>query len=73
VGFDSDKQIKGRKRFATVDTLGLVLPVFVSAASTPERAGAKQVLQRVQQQRKAVFRGLCSKVVYEEESGNLLI
>lgn len=56
VGFDSGKQIKGRKRFATVDTLGLVLRVFVTAASTPERAGAKQVLNQVKQQGKAVFR-----------------
>jgi transposase len=44
VGFDSGKRIKGRKRFATVDTLGLVLRVSVTAASTPKRAGAKQVL-----------------------------
>jgi transposase len=50
VGFDSGKRIKGRKRFATVDTLGLVLRVSVTAASTPKRAGAKQVLNRVQQQ-----------------------
>jgi transposase len=56
VGYDSGKQIKGRKRFATVYTLGLVLRVFVTAASTPERAGAKQVLNRVKQQGKAVFR-----------------
>lgn len=56
VGFDAGKQIKGRKRFITVDTLGLVLRVLVTAASTPEREGGKQVLQRVQQQGKAVSR-----------------
>jgi transposase len=56
VRFDSGKQIKGRKRFVTVDTLGLVLRVFVTAASTPERAGAKQVLNQVKQQGKVVFR-----------------
>jgi putative transposase len=56
VGFDAGKQIKGRKRFMTVDTLGLVLRVFVSAASTGERAGGKQVLQRVRQRGKAVSR-----------------
>ena len=49
VGYDAGKQIKGRKRFLTVDTLGLVLRVFVTAASTGERAGAKQVLTQVKQ------------------------
>lgn len=32
VGYDVDKQIKGCKRFMTVDTLGLVLWVFMMAA-----------------------------------------
>jgi putative transposase len=40
VGYDAAKQIKGRKRHLTVDTLGLVLRVFVSAASVGEREGA---------------------------------
>ncbi len=39
MGFDSGKVIKGRKRFLSVDTLGLVLRVFVTAASVPEREG----------------------------------
>ncbi|MEG4576894.1 IS5 family transposase [Microcoleus sp. N3A4] len=56
VGFDAGKQIKGRKRFATVDTLGLVLRVWVAAASTGEREGGKKVLQQVRQQGKAVSR-----------------
>jgi transposase len=47
VGYDAGKKIKGRKRFMTVDTLGLVLRVLVSAANVPERAGGKQVLKRV--------------------------
>ncbi len=47
VGYDAGKRIKGRKRFLTVDTLGLVLRVYVMAASVPEREGGKQVLQRV--------------------------
>ena len=47
VGFDAGKKIKGRKRFATVDTLGLVLRVWVGSAKTPEREGAKTVLKRV--------------------------
>ena len=48
VGFDAGKLTKGRKRFLTVDTLGLVLRVLVTAASVGEREGGKQVLQRVQ-------------------------
>jgi transposase len=56
VGFDGGKLIKGRKRFLTVDTLGLVLRVFVTAANVGERAGGKQVLQRVKQMGQAVCR-----------------
>lgn len=56
VGFDSGKWIKGRKRFLTVDTLGLVLRVFVTAASTGERAGGKRVLQRVKRMGQKVSR-----------------
>jgi transposase len=47
VGYDAGKKIKGRKRFMTVDTLGLVLRVLVTSANVPERAGGKQVLERV--------------------------
>jgi transposase len=49
VGYDGAKQIKGRKRHMTVDCLGLIMRVFVSAASMPEREGGKQVLQQVHQ------------------------
>ena len=48
VGFDAGKLINGRKRFLTVDTLGLVLRVFVTAASVGERSGGKRV-QRASQ------------------------
>ncbi len=47
VGFDGGKLLKGRKRFLTVDTLGLVLRVWVCAASVGEREGGKQVIKRV--------------------------
>jgi len=47
VGFDSFKATKGRKRHTVVETLGLVMCVLVSAASLPERAGGRQVLQRL--------------------------
>ena len=33
VGYDAGKKITGRKRFMTVDTLGLVLRVLVSATN----------------------------------------
>jgi len=56
VGFDGGKLIKGRKRFLTVDTLGLVLRVFVSAANLGEREGGKRVLKRVKRMGKKVSR-----------------
>jgi transposase len=56
VGYDAGKQIKGRKRFLTVDTLGLVLRVLVTAASVPERTGGKQVLKRVKAMGQSVAR-----------------
>ena len=56
VGFDGAKGIKGRKRHTAVDTLGLVLRVVVTAANLPERAGGKQVLQKVDQMGNAVSR-----------------
>jgi len=56
VGFDAGKLIKGRKRFLTVDTLGLVLRVLVTAASVGEREGGKRVLKRVKRMDKAVAR-----------------
>jgi hypothetical protein len=42
VGYDAGKQVKGRKRFLTVDTLGLVLRVLITAASVGERQGGKK-------------------------------
>jgi transposase len=56
VGFDRAKLLKGRKRFLTVDTLGLVMRVFVTAASVGERAGGKQVLEHVKQMGSATSR-----------------
>lgn len=49
VGYDSGKKIKGRKRFALVDTLGLMIRVKVMAASVGEREGGKQVLKQAKQ------------------------
>lgn len=56
VGYDAGKKVKGRKRFLTVDTLGLILRVLVTAASTGEREGGKQVLKKVKQMGTAVSR-----------------
>lgn len=47
VGYDAGKKTKGRKRFILVDVLGLLLGVDVTAADTPERAGARALLQPV--------------------------
>jgi putative transposase len=47
VGYDAGKRIKGRKRHLLVDTLGLVLGVAVTPASTTERDGAQVILGRV--------------------------
>ena len=44
VGYDAGKKIKGRKRHLLVDTIGLVLAVKVTPASTPEREGGLAAL-----------------------------
>lgn len=51
VGYDTAKQVKGRKRHLLVDPFGFVLMVVVTAASVPERAGAKLVLAQLEQVR----------------------
>jgi len=48
-GFDAGKRIKGRKRHVLVDTLGLVLMVVVTGASTQDRDGAKILFTKVTQ------------------------
>lgn len=45
-----------RKRFMTVDTLGLVLRVFVTAANLGAREGGKQVLKLFKQSSKQASR-----------------
>jgi len=45
-GYDAGKKIKGRKRHILVDTMGMVLMVFVHAASVQDRDGAKLLLAR---------------------------
>ena len=45
-GYDAGKQVNGRKRHLLVDTLGLIIFVFVSAANCTDRDGLKEVLRR---------------------------
>ncbi|QKV97195.1 IS5 family transposase [Streptomyces sp. NA02950] len=45
-GYDSGKKIKGRKRHIMVDTLGLILAVMVTPASTADRDAAQDLLSR---------------------------
>jgi len=42
-GYDVYKHIQGRKRHLLVDALGLIMVVVVTAASIPEREGAKLI------------------------------
>jgi putative transposase len=50
-GYDGGKNINGRKRHLSVDTLGLVLAVAVTAASVDDAAAAPLVLAQLDQQR----------------------
>src|SRR5215216_4156920 len=43
-GYDAHKNVKGRKRHLLVDTLGLLLSVFVSPANIQDRGGAQGLL-----------------------------
>ena len=53
-GYDAYKHIQGRKRHILVDTLGLIMVVVVTAASIPEREGAKLIFK--------AFTGSCKKI-----------
>ena len=45
IGYDGGKQVKGRKRHLLVDTLGLMLCVWVTAANTGDRDGLVHLLK----------------------------
>lgn len=49
-GYDGGKKMKGRKRFILVDTLGLMIGLYVCGANVSEIAGAKELLQKVKKQ-----------------------
>jgi putative transposase len=46
-GYDGGKQVKGRKRPIVVDTLGLLLAVWVSAADVPDAVAAQTLLRQL--------------------------
>ena len=46
-GYDKGKNVNGRKRHILVDTMGLLLIVVVTAASTSDPAGARLLLARL--------------------------
>jgi putative transposase len=46
-GYDGGKKLSGRKRHIVVDTLGLLLVVAVTAASTDDGTGAPEVLGKL--------------------------
>jgi transposase len=48
VGFDAAKKVKGRKRHAVVDTLGLMLGCAILPANVQDRDGCLGVLKAVQ-------------------------
>jgi transposase len=43
-GYDAHKNVEGRKRHLSVDTLGLVLSVYVTSADVRDRVGARCLL-----------------------------
>jgi putative transposase len=59
-GYDAGKQINGRKRFILTDTQGLLLAVWVCAASVSEKMGAKCLLRYLR--RSFNLRELCSQI-----------
>ncbi|MGX7829287.1 IS5 family transposase [Actinokineospora sp. 24-640] len=46
-GFDAGKKVNGRKRHIVVDTVGLLLAVLVTPASTQDRVAARSLLRRM--------------------------
>jgi putative transposase len=59
-GYDAGKQINGRKRFILTDAQGLLLAVWVCAASVSEKMGAKCLLRYLR--RSFNLRELCSQI-----------
>lgn len=48
-GWDNGKKVGGRKRHIAVDTMGLLLAIVITAASTQDRDAAHQLLARLRE------------------------
>lgn len=59
-GYDAGKMTKGRKGFILVDTQGLLLAVYVCAASISEKAGAMKLLEYIKNV--ACLHKLCNRI-----------
>ena len=59
-GYDAGKMTKGRKRFILVDTQGLLLTVYICAASVSEKAGAMKLLEYIKSVK--CLNKLCSRI-----------
>lgn len=59
-GYDAGKKVNGRKRFILTDTQGLLLAVWVRAASVTEKMGAKCLLRYLRWSFN--LRELCSQI-----------
>lgn len=59
-GYDGGKKLSGRKRFILTDTQGLLLAVFVCAASVTEKAGAMKLLEHIKTVK--CLRKLCQRI-----------
>jgi transposase len=53
-GYDAGKKVNGRKRFIVTDTLGLLLAVWVCAASVQDRDGGRVILNRLTNHRRRI-------------------
>lgn len=60
-GYDGGKKIKGRKRFILVDTMGLMIALYVCGANISEIAGAKQLLIKAKAQNNDI--NLCLNIL----------
>ncbi len=57
-GYHAGKQINGRSRHAMTDTVGHLLDVVVTAADVQDRAGAQQVIQKLQPETRTALKKL---------------
>ena len=59
-GYDAAKKVSGRKRFILTDSQGLLLAVWICAASVSESLGAQQLLRYIK--RVPYLKTLCSRI-----------